>query len=440
MSLKYNWIDRQNGVDDVDAEDINKVAHAVIEVEERLGETGGGAGSTFFPAVSENGIISWTNDGGLPNPTPINIKGPQGPTGKTAYQYAKDGGYTGTEAEFASLFAELPETLEDLAAHKADIPSIGEFTERNIMIFDSSGNIKDSGVAIDKVYQIGTTWAYIKNICTLGIADRVFEAGMQLTDRSDKYGDVIFDVVNVTPTEVIVQSHDVIGDDISTGYYSSLEYEWTEPIQIAEIIPSGTVICAILAVAYNQGHGLYDEEWERLYFILTRDVPIGEYALGDFYEYGDQLEDYSGYAAEYYEIIHYDDIDQPPQILLKDYADSITDGMSEDFRKNAGRGFVPLVRNVGVFNDDYSTVWQLYENVIDPYNDPNGLLIKSRRWAVNDTECDISAQGGIQGLEWDGNSYYYYSNGSTVDGYVQSDGLSTCSVAPAFRITGGNGI
>lgn len=100
MSLKYNWIDRQNGVDDVDAEDINKVAHAVIEVEERLDEAGEGAGSTFFPAVSENGIISWTNDGGLPNPTPVNIKGPQGPTGKTAYQYAKDDGYTGSEAEY----------------------------------------------------------------------------------------------------------------------------------------------------------------------------------------------------------------------------------------------------------------------------------------------------------------------------------------------------
>lgn len=36
MSLKDNWIDRQNGVDNVDAKDINNVAHAVIEAEERL--------------------------------------------------------------------------------------------------------------------------------------------------------------------------------------------------------------------------------------------------------------------------------------------------------------------------------------------------------------------------------------------------------------------
>lgn len=36
MALKDNWIDRQNGADDVDAEDINKVARAVIEVEKQL--------------------------------------------------------------------------------------------------------------------------------------------------------------------------------------------------------------------------------------------------------------------------------------------------------------------------------------------------------------------------------------------------------------------
>ena len=34
MALKDNWIDRQNGIDDVDSEDINKVARAVIELEE----------------------------------------------------------------------------------------------------------------------------------------------------------------------------------------------------------------------------------------------------------------------------------------------------------------------------------------------------------------------------------------------------------------------
>lgn len=38
-------------------------------------------GVTFIPEVSEDGIISWTNDGNLPNPAPVNIMGPRGPQG-----------------------------------------------------------------------------------------------------------------------------------------------------------------------------------------------------------------------------------------------------------------------------------------------------------------------------------------------------------------------
>ena len=36
-------------------------------------------GATYTPAVSEDGVISWTNDQELPNPAPVNIKGPTGP-------------------------------------------------------------------------------------------------------------------------------------------------------------------------------------------------------------------------------------------------------------------------------------------------------------------------------------------------------------------------
>ena len=39
-------------------------------------------GATFTPAVSESGEISFSNDKGLPNPPPVNIRGPQGEPGK----------------------------------------------------------------------------------------------------------------------------------------------------------------------------------------------------------------------------------------------------------------------------------------------------------------------------------------------------------------------
>lgn len=42
----------------------------------------GDTGATFRPSVSENGILSWTNDKNLDNPDPVNLKGPEGNPGK----------------------------------------------------------------------------------------------------------------------------------------------------------------------------------------------------------------------------------------------------------------------------------------------------------------------------------------------------------------------
>ena len=38
-------------------------------------------GVTFIPSVSEDGVLSWTNDGGLEDPEPVDIKGPKGDKG-----------------------------------------------------------------------------------------------------------------------------------------------------------------------------------------------------------------------------------------------------------------------------------------------------------------------------------------------------------------------
>ena len=54
----------------------------------------GDTGAIFTPSVDSNGNLSWTNDGGLSNPTTVNIKGPQGETGP---QGAK--GDTGPQGE-----------------------------------------------------------------------------------------------------------------------------------------------------------------------------------------------------------------------------------------------------------------------------------------------------------------------------------------------------
>lgn len=70
---------------------------------------GGGSGSGvgdgvyYTPRVSSDGVISWTNNGGLANPTPVNIKGAAGKDGATGPQGSKgdkgDTGATGPQGE-----------------------------------------------------------------------------------------------------------------------------------------------------------------------------------------------------------------------------------------------------------------------------------------------------------------------------------------------------
>lgn len=82
------------------------------------GEMGpiGATGPYFIPSVDSAGNLSWSNNGGLENPQIVNIsgpqgiEGPQGPTGangKSAYQYAQDGGFSGSESDFASDLANI---------------------------------------------------------------------------------------------------------------------------------------------------------------------------------------------------------------------------------------------------------------------------------------------------------------------------------------------
>ena len=58
----------------------------------------GDTGPYFLPSVSAEGVLSWTNNGGLENPSPANIRGPQGEQGATGPQGPKgDTGETGPQ-------------------------------------------------------------------------------------------------------------------------------------------------------------------------------------------------------------------------------------------------------------------------------------------------------------------------------------------------------
>lgn len=117
----------------------------------------GAAGTTYTPHVDDNGNLSWTNDGGEENPATKNIKGPpgtpgsKGDPGKSAYDAAKDAGYTGTEATFYAAVAMMPSHHERHLPDGADPITIKE------------GNIDTGAVSAEKIKD--------KNVTAVKLAD-----------------------------------------------------------------------------------------------------------------------------------------------------------------------------------------------------------------------------------------------------------------------------
>lgn len=120
-------------------------------------------GATFTPTVSSDGTLSWTNNGGLQNPASVNIKGPtgkdgpQGPAGKTAYQYAVDGGYTGTEAEFQTLLNDIPNKQSKLTGQPGQVVGFGADGAAAAQDGWNNTNLLDNWYFPDPINQRGKT-------------------------------------------------------------------------------------------------------------------------------------------------------------------------------------------------------------------------------------------------------------------------------------------
>lgn len=88
------------------------------------GSGSGENGATYTPAVSEDGMLSWTNDKGLPNPDPVNIKGPQGDPGEDGTDGANGQGVPtgGTAGQILSK-----NSATDYDTSWIDMPESGPF-------------------------------------------------------------------------------------------------------------------------------------------------------------------------------------------------------------------------------------------------------------------------------------------------------------------------
>lgn len=114
------------------------------------GETGatGATGAVFTPSVDTNGNISWTNNGGLANPTTRNIRGPQGATGDTGAQGPKgDTGPQGPAGSDANVTTENIETAlgytplqeSDIVTETSEV--LPDYTNQIPLSIDASGAV-----------------------------------------------------------------------------------------------------------------------------------------------------------------------------------------------------------------------------------------------------------------------------------------------------------
>ena len=135
---------------------IEQILRSIVELENKVdgGGSGGGSGKDggyYAPSVDDEGNLTWTaSKTDMPAVDGANIKGPKGDTGakgetgskgdkgdkgadgKSAYQYAVEGGYTGTEAEFAAK----------LAAEKLANPNALTFTGAVTGSYDGSAPLE----------------------------------------------------------------------------------------------------------------------------------------------------------------------------------------------------------------------------------------------------------------------------------------------------------
>lgn len=348
------------------------------------------------------------------------------------------------EVELAKFVHNFDGSISDIVRSIRMLPvsyqeSADSFVENNIVIFGKDGKAKDSGVSVDLIYPQVSSWADIKKLCKLGVADKFIEAGAQISDKSPKYGDVIFDVVNVTPTEVIIQSHSIIGHHISIGYFEAYGNVWYDLIEVNQPLYAGEVFCIRTDAYYNDElvyEGTIYEWWRVFDDVEGGHISAGTYDYTDLTRYCEQVDepsDPSLYRVFSWPEMGYD-IDDPPAISLVDYAASMNAQMSEDFQQNVGTGFVPNIHQIGGY--EFPDCWQYYlsaTNPMDSTNSASSLRSKGGDWAFDSLDWGY----GIQTVD--------YSQGAYMANAIDDSGAYTeiwngaCGVAPAFRINRSTG-
>ena len=150
-------------------------------------------------------------------------QGEQGEVGKTAYEYAKEAGYTGTEVEFAQLLigSDIRNTIDTLMREKVDKTSItlGTHTDGLVYLF-VNGAPQGNGLNIKASVIAGDVFGYVddNNVIVLdgSLADGTYTIKYKMEDGSTvDIGDLV-----LTDEPTMINWVEELG--ITTGYRVSV--------------------------------------------------------------------------------------------------------------------------------------------------------------------------------------------------------------------------
>ena len=106
----------------------------------------GNDGTTFTPSVDDDGNLSWSNNGGLPNPETVNIKGPAGDPAQ--------GGSSATSHTVTLLSTGWTDNGDGRYVQSVAVPGVTESTP--IVMVDValySNNADENALIVEAVYQ-----------------------------------------------------------------------------------------------------------------------------------------------------------------------------------------------------------------------------------------------------------------------------------------------
>lgn len=105
----------------------------------------GANGVTFTPSVSAAGVLSWTNNGGLTNPSPISIKGPKGDDAVITESDVKGWGFTKNEGTVTGI--KMNETTKNPSSGVVDLGTV--LTDASKFATSAQGTKADNALSLD---------------------------------------------------------------------------------------------------------------------------------------------------------------------------------------------------------------------------------------------------------------------------------------------------